>query len=141
MRIETVDYEFTGPETNLGRFGIVKAGDKLSLTPHEASCITDDKRFRKWEGKPTVKPEPPPASKTPEEGKKAGQDEAERKARLSYENLKAKSQALDDLTKEELQEVLVMLRGEGKEIIVPKGASRSILLAALKAAIVNRSDV
>ncbi len=39
-------FEFQGPLTNLGRFGLVKKGDVLLLTDHEAACIKDDKRFK-----------------------------------------------------------------------------------------------
>lgn len=37
---------FQDDETNLGRFGMVKRGDVLDLTEHEANCIKTDKRFK-----------------------------------------------------------------------------------------------
>ena len=42
-------YIFTGPETNLGRFGTVRKGDTLNLTPHEERHIDGDKRFELFE--------------------------------------------------------------------------------------------
>ena len=39
-------FEFRGPLTNLGRFGMVKTGERLVLTDKEVECIRDDKRFK-----------------------------------------------------------------------------------------------
>lgn len=39
-------FEFRGPATNLGRFGMVKTGEILVLTEKEAECIRSDRRFK-----------------------------------------------------------------------------------------------
>jgi len=57
-------FEFRGPVTNLGRFGMVKAGERLILTEKEAECIRGDKRFKAIDAE-------------------ISQDEQERLARLS----------------------------------------------------------
>lgn len=53
-------YLFSGEDVQLGRFGLVRKGDVLELTPHEAQCITDtkDKRFKKLNEKEALKVEP-----------------------------------------------------------------------------------
>lgn len=40
---------FDSVDTNLGRFGHVKKGDVLELTPHEAQSIKGDKRFKPFD--------------------------------------------------------------------------------------------
>lgn len=41
-------FYFKGPETNLGRFGVVGKGSVLTLTEHEEGCIRDDERFESY---------------------------------------------------------------------------------------------
>lgn len=47
----TQKFYFKGPGVNLGRFGEVKEGDVLTLTPHEASHVEGDKRFEAYDEK------------------------------------------------------------------------------------------
>lgn len=51
----TQKFYFKGPAVNLGRFGHVKEGDILTLTPHEAGHIADDKRFEEYDEKKHAK--------------------------------------------------------------------------------------
>ena len=37
---------YSGPEVNLGRFGVVKPGQQLRLTPAEVRGVREDKRFK-----------------------------------------------------------------------------------------------
>jgi DNA mismatch repair ATPase MutL len=51
----THKFYFKGPAVNLGRFGDVKEGDVLTLTPHEAVHIAEDKRFEAYDEKKHAK--------------------------------------------------------------------------------------
>lgn len=47
----THKFYFKGPAVTLGRFGDVKEGDVLTLTPHEAGHISEDDRFEPYDEK------------------------------------------------------------------------------------------
>lgn len=87
-------YIWRGEETNLGRFGNVKAGDVLELTQHESDYVTanKDKRFVPHNGKPVELPPLP-------------EDEKLRKAEIARREALAGAQDRGRLAIQEIREM------------------------------------
>lgn len=148
-------YKWTGPETNLGRFGVVRKGDIVNLTHKEEEYILNDEHphlkpadekeeAKKQEKKPPFKPDPkdlPPdfdKLTEPDQNKILAELEQKELARLS-ELEKANSEAgrlnLSEMTKAELEAEIDRMKAAGTKVEVQKGATKPALIAAIKQAL------
>lgn len=135
-------YQYTGQDgVSMGRFGTLKKGDVIDLSPKEETYVlenkhphlkaVDDKAAKKDDGKPKMNL-PPDFDKLPKDQQdKIRKEEEARLAGLSKANAETVNLELKEMTKAELEEVVAKLRADGKEVKVQKGASKPALVNAI----------
>lgn len=149
-------YIWNGPETNLSRFGVVKKGDPVVLSPKEEAYILEHGHDHleafdpKKHGAPVpaknivFKPDPKDLPEDFEAMTEAEQNEVlnaleqkeiSRKAELAKANEHSGRMALSEMTKAQLQDEVARLRAEGKTVEVQKDASKAALVAAIRQAL------
>jgi alpha-L-fucosidase len=131
---------FKGPETNLGRFEVVRNGDILNLTDQEWSTVTKDKRFAVVKDDKVRAPDrlikitPQMTGKEREEAERKNKEELDRLAQLEKANdsdqvevLEIRSKSMDDLTRmaEQINE------REGRIVIDPNRGSKAHLIRSI----------
>jgi hypothetical protein len=140
-------YEYTGPAVILGRFGEVKKGDVLALSPREEAYIVahDHPHLKPVDAKRSTRPAgpavkigiPPNIDTLPPEKQaeiRAAVEEQRRQEQLAKANNQTANIELSEQTREMLEDTVVSMRAEGIEVKVAKGAGKPALIAAINEA-------
>jgi hypothetical protein len=149
-------YKWTGPETNLGRFGVVKKGDIVNLTHKEEEYILNDEHphlkavdekadakktpEKKEPFRPDPKDLPADFDKLPEAEQNKiyadlEQKELARVSALEKANGDAARLNLSEMKKDELEAEIDRMKAAGVKVEVQKGATKPALIAAIKQAL------
>lgn len=133
-------YVYSGPEVNLGRFGVVKNGEILTLTASEEAMILrdGDKRFKEATAKtkaPALVVVPPAQEgETPEQKEAREKAEAEkaRQENIALANSQSRKVELESMSKAALREEIEARNLKGAKIKAHDAATKGELIRLIR---------